>query len=485
MSWAERVERSGELRDDRAERAFLGAMLVNPLLVERALTLVPEAMLQDRNRHVLRAVKRLHDAGSAVDSLTLRAELERAGALDAIGGESRLAELLDGVPRSANVEHYAGIIRSAALRRRLLGIGDAIASAACNGRTDADLARLIAGWRDELGAVHPGARVLPAADLGEILARPAPQTPWAVEELLAEGDVGLLSGPGGVGKSWLLAAWALALASGRDLFGRFRVTRPYHVALLDLETQRWEADQRLGRLAAGLGIGGADVGDRLKVVRQRIRLDDPEGFARLRASLEAWRTAFVFIDSWRRSHGGDDNRDAVTSRLFVECYDPLRLDLGCGALVVDHVRKRTGEAELDSADQALRGSTDKRNLVDMHAGVEERNGDLVFEPTKTRHHLKPEPIRLRLAGLEDEDAAGPVSVTFVGALDPASDRVQDALLALLEERPDETIPRGELIGRTRYSERAVGAGLRELIRRQVARKEQRGREVFYGLRGRP
>src|SRR5690606_41196476 len=53
----------------------------------------------------------------ALPIFTLRDALEAAGTLDQVGGAAVIASLTDGVPKTANVEHYARIVRDKALIR--------------------------------------------------------------------------------------------------------------------------------------------------------------------------------------------------------------------------------------------------------------------------------------------------------------------------------------------------------------------------------
>jgi replicative DNA helicase len=73
-----------------------------------------------------------------VDLLSLSEELKKAGNLDEIGGASYLSSLMDGVPKSLNVEYYAHIIKEKALLRRLILSSAKIISSSYEQREDAD-----------------------------------------------------------------------------------------------------------------------------------------------------------------------------------------------------------------------------------------------------------------------------------------------------------------------------------------------------------
>jgi replicative DNA helicase len=62
----------------------------------------------------------LSEMARAIDPITLQEELMRAGELEQIGGMAYVASLLDGAVRTANLEHYATIIKGKNVLRRLI-----------------------------------------------------------------------------------------------------------------------------------------------------------------------------------------------------------------------------------------------------------------------------------------------------------------------------------------------------------------------------
>ena len=53
----------------------------------------------------------LSERGQVIDLVTLKEELGRTGDLDDVGGPAYIAALIDGVPGSTHVEHYARIVK--------------------------------------------------------------------------------------------------------------------------------------------------------------------------------------------------------------------------------------------------------------------------------------------------------------------------------------------------------------------------------------
>jgi replicative DNA helicase len=81
----------------------------------------------------------LAERNEAIDLVTLKEELGRAGELDDVGGPAYIASLVDGVPRSTNVEYYAKIVKEKATLRNLIFSANKILSNAYEADQEADL----------------------------------------------------------------------------------------------------------------------------------------------------------------------------------------------------------------------------------------------------------------------------------------------------------------------------------------------------------
>jgi replicative DNA helicase len=81
----------------------------------------------------------LSERGGAIDFVTLKEELSRAGELDEVGGPAYIASLADGVPRSANVEYYAKIVKEKSTLRSLIHSANKILTEAYEAEEEPDL----------------------------------------------------------------------------------------------------------------------------------------------------------------------------------------------------------------------------------------------------------------------------------------------------------------------------------------------------------
>ncbi|HEV2491330.1 MAG TPA: replicative DNA helicase [Candidatus Acidoferrales bacterium] len=122
-----------------AERSVLGAILLDNhalnIAVER---LKPEDFFLDQHRRIFERIIELAESQQAIDLVTLSEFLDRHGELEAAGGPAYLSQLMDGLPRATNVEHYARIVKEKAVLRQLIRTAEAIQQRALDAEEDAD-----------------------------------------------------------------------------------------------------------------------------------------------------------------------------------------------------------------------------------------------------------------------------------------------------------------------------------------------------------
>jgi len=122
-----------------AERTVLGGILVNNESLNIVLSIIsPEDFYKDAHQRIIEKIVVLVDKGLPVDLLSLSEEIQKGGILEEVGGAAYLASLMDGVPKSPNVEYYARIIKEKALLRRLIMSSAKIISSSYEQKEDAD-----------------------------------------------------------------------------------------------------------------------------------------------------------------------------------------------------------------------------------------------------------------------------------------------------------------------------------------------------------
>ncbi|HZS44351.1 MAG TPA: replicative DNA helicase [Blastocatellia bacterium] len=104
-----------------AERSILGAILLDNAVCNQAVEFINrDDFYLDSHRRIFDKMIQLSEKGSAIDYLTVAEALQRSGELEQVGGISFLSALTDGVPRTANIEHYARIVKGKSVLRRLI-----------------------------------------------------------------------------------------------------------------------------------------------------------------------------------------------------------------------------------------------------------------------------------------------------------------------------------------------------------------------------
>src|SRR4051812_24414894 len=123
-----------------AERSVLGSILLHNDAFNLAAELIDaKDFYRDAHRRIFDKMVRLAERGGAIDLVTLKEELGRSGDLDEVGGPAYITALVDGVPRSMNVEHYARIIKEKSTLRNLIYSATKIVASAYDAEEEADV----------------------------------------------------------------------------------------------------------------------------------------------------------------------------------------------------------------------------------------------------------------------------------------------------------------------------------------------------------
>jgi replicative DNA helicase len=124
-------------QDNEAEQAILGSLLLDKdAIIKIADKVVAEDFYEDRHSIIFRTIVDLYEQRSAIDLLTVSSRLREGDSLDKVGGASYLATLVNIVPSSAHVLHYAQIVRKKGTLRRLIGQANDIISMSYNEEMD-------------------------------------------------------------------------------------------------------------------------------------------------------------------------------------------------------------------------------------------------------------------------------------------------------------------------------------------------------------
>ncbi len=123
-----------------AEQCVIGSILLRQQAMDKVVHLLKDNDFYKPSHQVIyRAMLNLFDKSEPLDILTLSNALKDNHKLDEIGGPTYLATLTDIVPVSANLSHYAKIVRDKSILRQLIQTSTEIAGRCFEEQDDIDL----------------------------------------------------------------------------------------------------------------------------------------------------------------------------------------------------------------------------------------------------------------------------------------------------------------------------------------------------------
>jgi len=360
------------------EQAVLGAMLIEPEAIPRALEiLTPEAFYDGRHQRIFRAIIRLFEQNRGVDLLTVTEELRRTGELEQAGDTIYLSELTTRVASAANVEYHARIIAEKALLRRMIEVMTLLVGRAYDPAADAfELLDEVEAEIFRLSDVHlrKAARSMNEVvketleRLEAIHGRPGGITgvPSGFHQLDAltggwqRGDLIIIAARPSMGKT----AFALSCARNAALHPHYGTG----VAIFSLEMGAEQLAQRLLTAEARVDAQAARTG--------RLRDEDWRKLARAAGRLS---DAPIFID---------DTPSLGVLELRAKCRR-LKAEHDIGLVIVDYLqlmqashmpRNANREQEIAQISRSLKALAKELNvpvvaLSQLSRAVETRGGD--------------------------------------------------------------------------------------------------------------
>jgi replicative DNA helicase len=114
-----------------SEKAVLGSiMLRKEAMSEVEAMITPESFYVEKHKMIFKAMLDLVNKNEPIDMLSLSTKLAEQKLLDAIGGNQYLAEIVNVVPSSTNIKHYADIVQKKYVLRSLIEAADYVSELA-------------------------------------------------------------------------------------------------------------------------------------------------------------------------------------------------------------------------------------------------------------------------------------------------------------------------------------------------------------------
>jgi hypothetical protein len=301
--------------------------------------------------------------------------------------------------------------------------------------------------RDGAGPHGSESRPLLALTLVQLLSQSSPEIEWQIQDILPVEGVGILAGPPGCGKTWMLGDLAIEVSRGGFWLGHFP-TRRGTVICIDEESPAGLLPVRYRKLLLAKGLSTESV-DVHFCMGQGFSFSRPGDVARLREVLARIGPSLVIVDSLIRVHSAEENSASEMSAVFA-VLKALARAFHCAFLFADHIRKgKSGETGLD---QMVRGSTDKAAFVDTLLVATKSEVGVVVEHVKSRFA---EALPGFVVTLEDPQP-GTTSVKYVG---DAKALKQERLRALAAPVVEDALEGGDWVPRQKIVDLGAKAGV--------------------------
>lgn len=339
-----------------AEESILSAILIDSTsLLEVVEILRPEDFYKSAHQKIFSAIIALFAESEPVDLVTLTNKLRENGHLEAVGGATYLAGLVDSIPLAVNAPHYAGIIRDKSSLRKLIEKASIIVTRCFEDRGNVD--ELIDFAERSVFEVSENKTKQAFTPISDLLENNI--------EMLEErqGNKSLLTGiPSGFKKLDDLTSGFqnsdLIILAGRPAMGKTSlalniarnaaVESNTPVAVFSLEMSKAQLSMRL--LTAEARIDSA---------RLRGGFFNNDDWARLTNAASDLSEAPIYID---------DSPDITSMEIRAKARR-LKMESGLGLIVIDYIQLMRGSAtnerrdlEISEISRSLKGLAKELNL---------------------------------------------------------------------------------------------------------------------------
>jgi replicative DNA helicase len=374
-----------------AEKSVLGAILINNHAFNQAAEVIDaQDFFRDAHRRIFEKMVGLTDRNEPVDFVTLKDELTRSGELEEVGGPAYVSALTDGVPRSANVEYYARIVKEKSTLRRLIQASNDVLVRAYDAEEDAeDLldeaertifsiaeGRMRSGFVKLSELVDGGYAMLEQLQASRGLVTGVPSGFVELDEMTSgfqKSDLVIVAARPAMGKTSFVLNIALnaALEAGMSV-GVFSLEMSKEQLFLRMLTSEARVDAHRFR--------GGFLGE--------------QDYERLNAAFARLHDAKVFVDD--TASAGILEMRAKSRR--------LKLEHGLDMLIIDYLQLMQGRGRFDNRQQELASISRSLKILAKELQIPILALSQLSRATETRADHRPQLSDLRESGALEQDA---------------------------------------------------------------------------------
>ena len=226
------------------EKSLLGGCILSSQILSDTVAEVTteEVFFDRRHQTIFRVLKDFYLEGRQADAALPVDKLRHDPTGKSIGA-SYIAAMMDVIPSAAMAKEWRSSLVKKQQLRQLKKLADDLIKSISTG-TDPALLLEEFQWRLTNGTGDSTAKRLSPLSISAALESPPERRAFVVQEYIPCGTVGLLTGTGGLGKSYLILILAIAVATGRHV-PPFRPAKAGKVLLINVEDDHEDIQQRL------------------------------------------------------------------------------------------------------------------------------------------------------------------------------------------------------------------------------------------------
>ncbi len=315
-----------------AEENVLGAMLVADETVAPVLEsgLQAEDFYRDQNREIYGAIRDLATKKIPVMSMSVVELLNKRNTLQA-DGKDYVYSLAATCPAASNATYYAGLVRSAAIERRIQDVGRRLtADPAMNG----DLGDAVKELQGLVEDSTPDTKALEVMSAKEVCELPEPDvSDELLGSLVIRQNRLVVGAPTGEGKTTISLAIVKAIVTGAEFLG--------FAGQGDCKALVIDAEQGIRTIKRRLNEAGLTESEQVDYVRipDGLSLDtDMADVALVERVLDEKDYDIVLADPLYKLHTGDSNAEREAVDLMCQ-FDTWRDKYGFALILPVHCRK--------------------------------------------------------------------------------------------------------------------------------------------------
>jgi replicative DNA helicase len=433
-----------------AEKCVLGAVLINNHAFNQAAEVIDaDDFYRHAHRRIFETMVGLTDRSEPVDLVTLKDALTRSGEIDEVGGPAYIASLTDGVPRTANVEYYARIVKEKSTLRRLIQASSDVLGRAYDADEDADVLldeaersifqiaehRMRTGFVSLASLVDGGYQLIDQLQQHRGLVTGVPTGFTALDEMTSgfqKSDLIIVAARPSMGKTSFILNIALncAVDAGKSV-GIFSLEMSKDQLFMRMLTSEARVDAHRFR--------GGYLGD--------------QDYERLVGAFGRLHDAKVFID---------DTPSAGILEMRAKARR-LKLEHGLDLIVIDYLQLMQGRGRFDNRQQELAAISRSLKILAKELEVPIVALSQLSRASESRSNHRPQLSDLRESGALEQDADVVLFIyreemyTNEGEPNPENEGVAEIIIGKQRNGPIGDVRLAFLKQYTRFENLAAGA----------------------------